>query len=117
MLWKHIEAGLKQRIKALNAFLSDIYSDQQIVGDGIIPRELIDTAPTFLPQCKGLKPFHDVWCHITGTDLIRDDSGAVFVLEDNSAVPIGRVVRAAKPIRDEEELSSGLQGLAGSTGQ
>ncbi len=89
ILWKHIDAGLKQRIKALNAFLADIYSKQQIVGDGIIPRELIETAPTFLPQCKGLKPFHDVWCHITGTDLIRDDTGAVFVLEDNLRCPSG----------------------------
>ncbi len=77
VLWHHIEAGLKQRIKALNCFLSDVYSDQQIIKEGIVPRELIDSAPTFLPECMGLKPFNDVWCHITGTDLVRDDSGAV----------------------------------------
>lgn len=89
VLWHHIDAGLKQRIKALNHFLSDIYSDQHIVNDGIVPRELIDSASTFLPECVGLKPFHNVWCHITGTDLVRDDSGAVYVLEDNLRCPSG----------------------------
>lgn len=89
VLWHHVDAGLKQRIKALNCFLSDIYSKQQIVKDGIIPQELIDTAPTFLPECMGLRPFNDVWCHITGTDLVRDDSGAFYVLEDNLRCPSG----------------------------
>jgi uncharacterized circularly permuted ATP-grasp superfamily protein len=89
VLWHHIEAGLKQRIKALNRFLADIYSEQQIVGDGVIPRELIESAATYLPQCRGLRPFHDVWCHVTGTDLVRDDSGAVYVLEDNLRCPSG----------------------------
>jgi uncharacterized circularly permuted ATP-grasp superfamily protein len=89
VLWMHIEAGLKQRIKALNAFLADIYSTQQIVKDGILPRQLVDTAPTYLKQCVGLKPFHDVWCHISGTDLVRDDTGAFFVLEDNLRCPSG----------------------------
>ncbi len=55
VLWQHIEAGLKQRIKALNCFLSDVYSDQQIVKEGIVPRELIDSAPTFLPAMCGAK--------------------------------------------------------------
>ena len=89
ILWRHIDAGLRQRIKALNMFLSDIYSKQEIVNDGILPRELIDSAPTFLPQCMGLKPFNDVWCHITGTDLVRDDTGAFYVLEDNLRCPSG----------------------------
>ena len=89
VLWHHIEAGLKQRISALNRFLADIYSEQRIVKEGIIPRELIESASTYLPQCQGLKPFHDVWCHVTGTDLVRDDSGAVYVLEDNLRCPSG----------------------------
>ncbi len=89
ILWRHIDAGLKQRIKALNHFLADIYSEQRIVKDGIIPSELIESAPTFLPQCVGLKPWNDVWCHITGTDLVRDDTGAVYVLEDNLRCPSG----------------------------
>lgn len=87
--WQHIEAGLKQRISALNHFLSDIYNDQEIVKEGIVPRELIETAPTFLPQCVGLKPWHNVWCHITGTDLVRDSEGALYVLEDNLRCPSG----------------------------
>lgn len=89
MLWKHIEAGLKQRIKALNLFLDDIYNDQAILNDNIIPRGLIEDATTFLKPCIGLKPPRGVWCHITGTDLIRDVDGAVFVLEDNLRCPSG----------------------------
>jgi uncharacterized circularly permuted ATP-grasp superfamily protein len=88
-MWNHVDAGLKQRVTALNCFLADVYSNQEIVKEGIIPRELIETSTAYLPECKGLKPFHDVWCHITGTDLIRDDSGAVFVLEDNLRCPSG----------------------------
>uniref|UniRef100_UPI0036F3C8ED circularly permuted type 2 ATP-grasp protein n=1 Tax=Novipirellula aureliae TaxID=2527966 RepID=UPI0036F3C8ED len=89
MLWQHIEAGLRQRIRALNRFLSDIYNEQAIVKDGIIPKELIDSASSFLPQCVGLRPPSDVWCHITGTDLVRDATGAVYVLEDNLRCPSG----------------------------
>lgn len=89
VLWKHIDAGLKQRIKALNLFLSDVYNEQQILKDGIIPSELVNDAPSFLKECVGLKPPRDVWCHITGTDLVRDDSGAVYVLEDNLRCPSG----------------------------
>ena len=89
MLWQHIEAGLQQRIRALNLFLSDVYGDQAIVRDGIIPIELIESAPTFLPQCVGLKPPHDVWCHITGTDLVRGEDGTIYVLEDNLRCPSG----------------------------
>jgi uncharacterized circularly permuted ATP-grasp superfamily protein len=89
MLWRHIEAGLKQRIKALNLFLDDIYNAQAILGDNIVPRALIENATTFLKPCIGLKPPRGVWCHVTGTDLIRDADGAVFVLEDNLRVPSG----------------------------
>ncbi|MDA8743290.1 circularly permuted type 2 ATP-grasp protein [Rubripirellula amarantea] len=89
IVWNHIEAGLKQRIRALNMFLTDIYSKQAIVQEGILPKELIDSAATFLPQCMGLKPFNDVWCHVTGTDLVRDDTGAFYVLEDNLRCPSG----------------------------
>jgi uncharacterized circularly permuted ATP-grasp superfamily protein len=89
MLWKHIDAGLKQRIRALNRFLSDVYNEREIVRDGIIPEQLIDTAPSYLKECQGLKPFNDVWCHITGTDLVRDNEGVVYVLEDNLRCPSG----------------------------
>ncbi len=89
MLWKHIDAGLRQRIRALNRFLCDIYNQREILRDGIIPTNLIDTASGYLKECRGLKPFNDVWCHITGTDLVRDNSGTVYVLEDNLRCPSG----------------------------
>lgn len=89
MLWKHVDAGLRQRIRALNRFLCDVYNEREIVKEGIIPAELIDTAPAYLKECQGLKPFNDVWCHITGTDLVRDNSGTFYVLEDNLRCPSG----------------------------
>jgi len=88
--WNHIEAGLKQRIKALNAFIADIYSDQQILKDGIIPRALVEDAASYRGKvCAGLKPPRGIWCHITGTDLIRHSDGGVYVLEDNLRCPSG----------------------------
>lgn len=89
MVWQHIDAGLKQRIRALNRFLSDVYNERRIIEDGVIPAALVDSCPHYLPQCRGLRPPRDVWCHITGTDLVRDDSGGVFVLEDNLRCPSG----------------------------
>ncbi len=89
MMWRHVEAGLKQRIRALNQFIDDVYNQQQILNDGVVPRALIENSPTFLEPCRGLKPPGGVWCHITGTDLIRDRDGAVFVLEDNLRCPSG----------------------------
>ena len=73
--WQRLERGLKQRIHALNLFLADIYGDQKIIQDGIIPAELIHSASGFLKPCIGLKPPQDIWCHITGTDLVRDGDG------------------------------------------
>jgi len=89
VLWKHIDAGLKQRIRALNQFLCDVYNERQIVKENIVPADLVDSAPAYLKQCMGLKPFNDVWCHITGTDLVRDNSGSFYVLEDNLRCPSG----------------------------
>ena len=87
--WEGIERGLKQRIYALNLFLSDIYGEQKIVKDGIIPGELIASATGFLKPCIGLNPPHGIWCHITGTDLVRDKDGKWYVLEDNMRCPSG----------------------------
>lgn len=87
--WEGLEKGLKQRIAALNLFLSDIYGDQKILKDGVIPAELIESANGFLRPCLGLKPPQDIWCHITGTDLVRDQSGQWYVLEDNLRCPSG----------------------------
>ncbi|MCA9126898.1 MAG: circularly permuted type 2 ATP-grasp protein [Planctomycetales bacterium] len=87
--WRHIEAGLKQRIGALNLFLQDIYHEQEFVKEGLLPREMLEKAKSFRPQCVGLNPPGNVWCHITGTDLVRHSDGAIYVLEDNLRCPSG----------------------------
>ena len=87
--WDTIERGLKQRIRALNLFIDDIYHDQNILKDGVIPEHVIFSGKSFRPQCKGLKPPHGIWCHITGTDLVRDKDGQYYVLEDNLRCPSG----------------------------
>ena len=87
--WAWIERGLKQRIHALNEFIDDIYHDQKILKDGIIPEEVIRSATFYRPQCAGINPPRGVWCHITGTDLVRHGDGQYYVLEDNLRVPSG----------------------------
>ncbi|AJI68587.1 A circularly permuted ATPgrasp family protein [Francisella tularensis] len=79
---------MKQRLKALNAFLNDIYTEQKILEDGIIPRELVESSEEYLPQMRWIKPPHGVYCHIAGLDLIKDESGFM-VLEDNVRTPSG----------------------------
>jgi len=87
--WERMERGLKQRIRALNAFIDDIYHDQKILKDKVIPEEVIRSAASYRPQIHGINPPGGVWCHITGTDLIRHGDGEVYVLEDNLRVPSG----------------------------
>ena len=87
--WGGVERGLKQRIRALNCFIDDIYHDEKIIKDGVIPADIIRSAASFRPVCKGLNPPGKVWCHITGTDLVRDDQGTFMVLEDNLRCPSG----------------------------
>src|ERR1700681_1771241 len=87
--WEYIERGLKQRIRALNLFLDDIYHQQKIVRDGLIPIEIIRSARCFRAQCVGMNPPRGVWCHITGTDLVRNGDGQIYVLEDNLRCPSG----------------------------
>ena len=87
--WSRIDRGLKQRIQALNLFINDIYHDQKIVKDGVIPRELIASSKGFRQQCVGWDPPRGIWCHITGTDLIRHSDGRIYVLEDNLRCPSG----------------------------
>jgi len=87
--WEYIERGLKQRIHALNLFIDDIYHDQKILKDKAIPAEIILSATSFRPQCVGLDVPRGIWCHITGTDLVRDRDGQHYVLEDNLRCPSG----------------------------
>jgi uncharacterized circularly permuted ATP-grasp superfamily protein len=87
--WEWIESGLKQRIRALNLFINDMYHEQQIIKDGIIPEIVLHDAKAFREQCRGLKPPRGIWCHITGTDLVRNGDGQIYVLEDNLRCPSG----------------------------
>ncbi|MFS8881991.1 circularly permuted type 2 ATP-grasp protein [Synechococcus sp. R55.3] len=87
--WQRLEKGLKQRIHALNLFIDDVYHDQKILKDRVIPAELIETAKGFLRPCVGLNPPGRIWCHVTGTDLVRDRDGTWYVLEDNLRCPSG----------------------------
>ena len=87
--WAYIERGLKQRIQALNLFIDDIYHSPKIVQDGIVPEHLIRSAKNLLQPCMGLNPSRGIWCHITGTDLVRDRDGQLYVLEDNLRCPSG----------------------------
>jgi uncharacterized circularly permuted ATP-grasp superfamily protein len=87
--WNWIEQGLKQRIFALNAFLQDIYNDQKILKDRAIPEALVKSSAGFRKECIGLKPPRGIWAHVTGTDLVRDKDGQIYVLEDNLRCPSG----------------------------
>lgn len=87
--WEWIERGLKQRVYALNLFVDDIYHDQKIIKDRVMPEEVIRSAKSFREPCVGLNPPRGIWCHITGTDLVRDADGQIYVLEDNLRCPSG----------------------------
>ncbi|MBV8143017.1 MAG: circularly permuted type 2 ATP-grasp protein [Verrucomicrobia bacterium] len=87
--WEHVECGLGQRITALNMFLHDIYHDQKIVRDGIVPADIIHTAAHFRPEFMGFDVPKDIYIHICGSDLIRDQNGDYLVLEDNARCPSG----------------------------
>ena len=87
--WERIEAGLKQRIFAINRFIDDIYHDRKILKDKIIPEDLVFSGKSYRPQCTGLNPPQGIWCHVTGTDLVRDADGQFYVLEDNLRCPSG----------------------------
>jgi len=87
--WGTVEAGLTQRITALNLFLHDIYNDQKILNDGIVPREIIFSCKHYRRQMRGLQVPRNIYIGIAGTDLIRMPDGSFAVLEDNVRVPSG----------------------------
>lgn len=86
--WDAVDAGLRQRLDALNRFIDDIYGEQRIIADGVFPAELLDDSVNYRPQCRGVRPTGGVWAHICGSDLVEHD-GQFFVLEDNLRVPSG----------------------------
>ena len=87
--WDPLEAGLRQRVHALNLFIGDLYGEQKILKDKVIPKSLITGSRNFRKQSIGVKPPLGIWAHICGSDVIRDKDGAYYVLEDNLRVPSG----------------------------
>jgi uncharacterized circularly permuted ATP-grasp superfamily protein len=87
--WAHIEAGLKQRIRALNLFLKDLYHGQRCLKDGVVTPELIFRGKDFCREIMDIDAPHDIYTHIGGVDLIRDERGRYLVLEDNLRTPSG----------------------------
>ena len=87
--WERLEAGLRQRVRALNEFVHDVYHEQKIVRDGVIPWDLVWSSKGFLQPCRGLNPPKKIWCHISGIDLVRTSDGQYYVLEDNMRCPSG----------------------------
>ena len=87
--WRHLEAGLKQRLAALNLFLDDVYGRKLILKQRAVPPEIVLTSSQYLREVEGLQVPHGIHCHIAGSDLVRDEKGDFFVLEDNLRTPSG----------------------------
>ncbi|HEY0178093.1 MAG TPA: circularly permuted type 2 ATP-grasp protein [Dokdonella sp.] len=87
--WTRAEAGLRQRVRALNLFIGDVYGAQRIVADRVFPRALLEDSVNFRPQCLGIEPPLGVWAHVCGSDLVRDRDGTLYALEDNLRIPSG----------------------------
>ncbi len=87
--WDTIERGVVQRVTAINRFLWDVYHEQSILKDGVVPRELVLGNPNFRPEVIGLDVPLGVYVHVNGTDIVRDDDGRFLVLEDNARTPSG----------------------------
>lgn len=87
--WIYIEEGIRQRLKALNLFLKDVYNDQFILKDGVVPVEMVYSCPHYLREMYGLHVPHDIYVHIAGIDLIRNNDGTFYILEDNLRTPSG----------------------------
>jgi uncharacterized circularly permuted ATP-grasp superfamily protein len=87
--WARLSEGLVQRVEAINAFLDDIYGEQRILSEGVLPPELIFGNPQFRHEVVGIRPPHSIWAHICGIDLVRTGPDEFFVLEDNARTPSG----------------------------
>jgi uncharacterized circularly permuted ATP-grasp superfamily protein len=87
--WDGIEAGVVQRVRALEAFLADVYGEQQVLKDGVVPYSLVATSTHFHRPAAGIEPANGVRIHLSGIDLVRDAQGVMRVLEDNLRVPSG----------------------------
>jgi uncharacterized circularly permuted ATP-grasp superfamily protein len=87
--WSRLSVGLVQRVEAINAFLTDIYSERRIIAEGLLPPDIVLTNPQFRPEIVGSAPPHNIWSHISGIDLVRTGPDDFWVLEDNARTPSG----------------------------
>ncbi|MGE0564915.1 MAG: circularly permuted type 2 ATP-grasp protein [Pseudolabrys sp.] len=87
--WKLIQRGLEQRIRALNAYIKDIYGKREILRAGVVPEDLVFQNPVFRPEMNGQRVPHDIYVHIGGIDIVRVDAETFYVLEDNTRTPSG----------------------------
>jgi uncharacterized circularly permuted ATP-grasp superfamily protein len=87
--WTRLEAGLRQRVKALNLFIADIYAAQNIIKSGVVPSDIVLTNPYYQAEMAGQRIPHDIYVHIAGIDIVRIDEGDFYVLEDNLRTPSG----------------------------
>ena len=100
--WAIVERGTAQRVRALNAFLADVYGEQRIVAEGLVPRRVIDTAVHHEPDMRGVPIAHGVLANVVGLDLVRCEDGRLHVLEDNVRTPSGYTyLMAARDVLDE----------------
>ena len=88
--WHRLEAGIRQRVRALEAFLADVYGAGEVLRRPVVPRKLVHSSPHFHRQVHGIEPAGGVRIHVSGVDVIRDDHGEFRVLEDNLRSPVGR---------------------------
>jgi uncharacterized circularly permuted ATP-grasp superfamily protein len=87
--WEKLKRGLEQRVRAINAYIKDVYSRREVVRAGIVPEDLVFENPAFRPEMSGQSVPHDVYVHIAGIDIVRVDADTFYVLEDNARTPSG----------------------------
>jgi len=87
--WSLLRRGLEQRVRALNAYIKDIYGKREVLRAGIVPEDLVFRNPVFRPEMNGQKVPHDIYVHIAGIDVVRVDADTFYVLEDNARTPSG----------------------------
>lgn len=87
--WNRVTAGLTQRVQALNLFIDDVYNGAKIIKDKVVPEFVVKQSKGYREECVGFSPKFATWAHICGSDLVRDQEGKYFVLEDNLRVPSG----------------------------
>ena len=107
--WDVIAPGVAQRVRALEAFLADIYGQQRAVADGVVPRHLVVSSTHFQRAARGIQPPNGVRVHVSGIDVIRDEAGQFRVLEDNVRVPSGVSYVLSNRARDGADVPRALR--------